>query len=313
MHKLNEHMSSQEKGKILEKSVQEIENLILGYKGVDIKDFSVERNKRITRDKIVLHEIDIFVTVNFNNGKTKLYLVECKNWDTKKVSKNDVIILKEKISYTKANYGLFIAQDFTKPAKIIASDSRKIQLIHFNKDNHTNLINAPTISNAIEIDRPQITNFKLSDTFNNSLISIQKLSESLTNLITFKSESLMIDKFLEIILSKEKELLIQRSKNKISKIDCGTINLKRTCRLKFETGDLVFQNRSVDRLFIVFSINYHKYKSIIDIKYDVETKGRYMEMRLIHPDRNGNMKYTTSPNKDKKDKWDVKLVFNLGK
>src|SRR5690606_35241452 len=60
---------------------------------------------------------------------------ECKNYKSKKVDKNDIIIFEEKINLANAQKGYFVAKNYTKDALNRASQSSRIEILHLDNEN----------------------------------------------------------------------------------------------------------------------------------------------------------------------------------
>ena len=115
--------SSNIKGTALELAVKAIEEMVVkAQPGLSESPFSIERNVIITTDK-VRHEIDLLVTINKNTKYETLHIFECKNRTTP-VSKNDVIILAEKIRAIGAAKGSLVGRNFSKHAIAQAKKDR---------------------------------------------------------------------------------------------------------------------------------------------------------------------------------------------
>lgn len=111
------------KGTALELAVRAIEEMVIkAQPGLAESPFSIERNVILTIDK-VRHEIDLLVTINKNTKYETLHIFECKNRITP-VSKNDVIILAEKIQATGAAKGTMVGRSFSKHAIAQAKKDR---------------------------------------------------------------------------------------------------------------------------------------------------------------------------------------------
>ena len=122
-------MLNQTKGNALESAVQSIESAILraspGYKD---GNFRIEGKKSIESDG-VHHEIDLYVKVSLAKEYDALFIFECKNWNTQKVSKNEIVVFSEKIKAANAQKGFFVATSYTKDAIAQAKLDRRMTLL----------------------------------------------------------------------------------------------------------------------------------------------------------------------------------------
>ena len=155
-------------GKSLERATQLIENHILDHiEKSKIGEIKIETNKIVTVND-VKHEIDVFVNVDLKIGTTLIYIFECKDWETKTVSKNDIIVFSEKINALSAAKGYFVAKRFGKYAVNQVKQDSRIQLLPFEKGKlfdvdtflHLDTVTVENINITITISPPafHITN-----------------------------------------------------------------------------------------------------------------------------------------------------------
>lgn len=124
---------SQQKGDLLERAVFLIQESILkSDPKLTGTSFSIEIKKLLIIDN-VRHEIDVFVKTHEGSPYEASWLFECKNW-SKPASKNDVIILAEKVNASGAATGFLVAREFSKDAEAQAAKSPHIKLISCNDD-----------------------------------------------------------------------------------------------------------------------------------------------------------------------------------
>lgn len=116
------------KGSLLEDAVELIEKAIF-QNNPDIKEsnFSIERNKICIVDG-VKHEVDIYVTVDVGYGYKSTYIFECKNWK-KRVGKNEIVQLSEKIRSIGATFGYFVAKEYSKYAIAQSRLDNRLELV----------------------------------------------------------------------------------------------------------------------------------------------------------------------------------------
>lgn len=116
-------------GNALEQAVQLIEQMILRSNPAT-KDavITIEPKKHIVVDG-VLHEIDVFITIDYGRGYKAVFIFECKNWqDT--VGKDQIAVFSDKINAAQAQTGYFIAKKFSKYAKARAKLDKRIELLN---------------------------------------------------------------------------------------------------------------------------------------------------------------------------------------
>jgi hypothetical protein len=122
-------------GKSLERATELIERHILDHiEKKDIGQVRIQSNKIITI-KGVRHEIDIYVTVDLKIGTQLIYIFECKNYKSKVISKNDIIIFDEKINVIGAQKGYFVAKKYSKDSINRAAESPRIELLILDNEN----------------------------------------------------------------------------------------------------------------------------------------------------------------------------------
>lgn len=93
------------------------------------KEILVKPRKR-QRIRGVLHEFDLWISVQ----DVGIFLIECKDWEKRRVGKNDVIVFSEKMRETKAVGGYIVARTFTRDAKARARLHRGLKLQVMNQD-----------------------------------------------------------------------------------------------------------------------------------------------------------------------------------
>jgi hypothetical protein len=125
-------MTSDDKGRALERAVHALERAILrDSPGFSERTFRVEPRKILLRDG-VRHEIDLYVSIDITPAHSVVYVFECKNWAVP-VGKNEIIIFSEKIAAADAQRGFFIARAFTKDAEAQAAKDTRIELLIANE------------------------------------------------------------------------------------------------------------------------------------------------------------------------------------
>jgi hypothetical protein len=119
-----------QKGNALEAAVQAIETIILRNSPSYREDTFVIHRKKIIVVNGVKHEIDIWVEVDLAAGYKPIFIFECKNWDSEKVNKNEIIVFAEKIKASQAQRGFFVAKSFTGDAEAQSKQEPRMQLLH---------------------------------------------------------------------------------------------------------------------------------------------------------------------------------------
>jgi len=120
-------------GRRLEHAVRVIQQALLrsdpGLKG---GEFTIEANKHFTISGSK-HEVDIYVVTRPGTTYEAKVLFECKDW-TKPVSKNAVIILKEKVELLGAARGILVARRITKDARAMLAQCPRLEFRRFDND-----------------------------------------------------------------------------------------------------------------------------------------------------------------------------------
>ena len=94
-------MNSQEKGKLLEQAVSEIEKIILENSKNKYSSFEIITNYK----KMKFYEIDLFVkAIDLSKNQEDIFIFECKNWKNK-IERKHITDFSEKIKLTKAKMG----------------------------------------------------------------------------------------------------------------------------------------------------------------------------------------------------------------
>ena len=115
-------------GREFEDAVRLIEESILkrspGYR----KDLFVLEPRKRVHHRGVVHEIDLYVTVDHENGYRSIFIFECKA-RKEPVSKNDILIFAAKVSAVQAQAGFFVAPVFGKYARAQAVLEPRVELL----------------------------------------------------------------------------------------------------------------------------------------------------------------------------------------
>ena len=124
---------AQANGRQLENAIRLIQETLLQndpkFKG---GDFTVELNKHFTLDG-TRHEVDVYVVTRPATSYEAKVLFECKDWK-KPVSKNEVIVLKEKVELLGAARGILVAREISRDAKALIAQYPRIQFRRFDDD-----------------------------------------------------------------------------------------------------------------------------------------------------------------------------------
>src|SRR5258706_13406238 len=116
------------KGRALEYAVSLIQDCILRSEPkLGRNGFSIETN-RVRVVEGVRHEIDVLAKTLPGSAYESSWIFECKNWN-KPVSKNDVIVLAEKVRALAASKGFLVAKSFSKDAEAQVKLDSRLSLI----------------------------------------------------------------------------------------------------------------------------------------------------------------------------------------
>lgn len=95
------------KGKALERALETIEKHVLQDISKHSKaKITITPNMRYSKNG-VRNEVDVYVEVDLGIGVPLKYIFESKNYDSKSISKNDIIIFNEKIQDLGVQKGFF--------------------------------------------------------------------------------------------------------------------------------------------------------------------------------------------------------------
>lgn len=310
-------MKSTEKGNILENAVHEIEKLIISNSALgNAKSITIDPKKKYYEKnslgkKVLLHEVDLLVTIDFGFSNKLIYIIECRNWDCKSISKSQITDFEKKITYVGAAKGFFIAKKYSPAAKIIANDNQYLILLVFDSDKYTNIIKAPAIGNLI-IDSKNVRILNLTlRAFNKSNYKSKPANEVLNELIKFNDEKMTFNNWLLPIINQEIKRAKEAKKKDITQIDSGTYTLKDSVKIPLRTNQLIYNGRSIKSVAFDYEFDIDIFKTKIIQKIDVEQKGRRIEYILEHPTKKGTADFTTIPSQENNSKWDIKLTYKI--
>lgn len=120
-------------GRALEKAIHFLQETILQTDlGLRHGQFQVELNRIIERNG-THHEVDVYVVRHPGTERESIIFIECKDWQ-KPVSKNEVMILKEKVHLLGAALGILVARSVTKDAQALIAHYNCIQFRQFDND-----------------------------------------------------------------------------------------------------------------------------------------------------------------------------------
>jgi hypothetical protein len=259
------------KGKELEEAVESIEKLILKESFDKTPHaFTIEKNKLIIQDG-VRYEIDVYVTIDFGNGYKSVYIFECKNWKTSKVSKNDIIIFNDKIEISNAQKGYFIATNFSSDAASKAKQFTRIELLNAS----SNVYNF-----TMQIEDTAYRNIKY--TFLEYDQKLWHKSETILPKPSIKFRGKAIDH--EIFLEEQFQFIAARVRERSGKLALGCHTYKvEESYLDFFPGELYVEDISMCRLVIKGDFVIYVCEPEIEVSYDISSRGRVVIMNATLP------------------------------
>ncbi len=279
-----------EKGNILEGAVKEIEEFIISNssmaqaKSVSLfpkkKCYEVSENGK----RFLIHEIDLFIKIDLGFENYYIYLIECKNWDCKSVSKTQILDFQAKIDYCGASKGIIIGKKFSPAASYLSQKNNRIELLKFDTDKHSNIIRAPQIKN-VEIDSiAKVTRFQMKP-YDKSPTTERPVDEVMKEQITVNEEPIAFSLWFEnLVYSLKKDELHSHGKE-ISSFKPGTHTFNCSFFKKYEKNKLIFKNRSIKFVEIDFHFDLDVYETCVIMKLDIENRGRIIQYELIHPEK----------------------------
>lgn len=271
-------------GKSLERATELIETHILNHiQKSEIGTITIETNK-IIKPEGVKNEIDVFVTVDLKIGTSLIYIFECKNYNSKKVNKNDIIIFEEKIKLFNAQKGYFIATTYTKDAVNRAAQNQRIELLDLDSQNSRIFdknyfiqIESEYIEDInIQCQIAPNPNFPINDFIRINLKTEYGINQSL-------------DSYLREKIKLGKSASNYRSLNdKFQNIELNT-NLERfedlgrnneSWQFTLEIFKPTLNEIAFDGIRIQAKVNYKREKPQIIYEYNIKGKGHYVKLKL---------------------------------
>jgi hypothetical protein len=273
-------ISSNEKGKRLEKVVESIEKAIIQFNPrLKNANFSIKRNK-IEIIEGVKYEADLYIKVDFGSGYELIFIFECKNWDNEKVNPKELSYFSEKINAFKAQRGFFVYKDISEFAIARAKLDLRIELVKA-KD---------FLGDDIPFEYPIVIikglyhkQYKIILTIRgrhseNSLPLDSKNIESFWEGNKFLFQELIENLVNQLMLTKESEIqnnLVEEGRYTVefeSKVDCE---------------NLIVNGHDIESILCQIKFTYIQetiYPKVL-VRFEVEGRGKYLEIEFDEPER----------------------------
>lgn len=263
-------------GRALEKAVGIFQEIIIkSDPTLRAADCSVEMNK-IATVAGVRHEIDVLVKMLANSPYESTWIFECKNW-RKPVSKNDVIILAEKVRALSANRGYLVAKSFSKDAKAQAKLDARLSLVPCTEEFESVLNSLELLLTAHELIAVQVR-VKQRGVVPKAGLRVHDLtgSQKLCYLkkVPLGFNAMIIDHADTLVLAKRKANQAQYRLE-------GTHQGSCVLRQNFEPGELLIDDIDVERmeLDVQFLVTARKLKILS--KFEVKGQGRAVSFEAV--------------------------------
>jgi len=270
-------------GKSLERATKLIETHILKHIiESDIGKVKIDTNKIVTIDG-VRNEVDIYVTVDLKIGTSLIYIFECKNYRSKKVNKNDIILFEDKIKITNAQKGYFVAKSYTKDARNRTATNNNIELLTL--DNENSKIFDPDY--FLQIESAYIKNCSIKITVTPE-IPFEKKFEFLTIIHSDQKKQTIHDLVLEKVLlgnpiatkyrtsdDHHKGKLMQSDQEKVETMHSE----RKRWTFKIHLKDPIMNGIQYKWIWLLVDVEYEIETPQIIFEYNIKEKGHYVKLR----------------------------------
>ncbi len=260
------------KGSSVENAVRLIEEQILKKYISKRTKISIERNKIINHNG-VHHEIDIYIELFSDDIYNSTFIIETKDWKTKKVGKNEIIGFNHKVEITNATKGIICARSFTKDAINQIKQSPRIEATKLYDEISGFLGGTPRLSH-VETQDIQITP---------KYIIIGTVAPDQINSFSYKGRNIQrSDLFEELFeiqkIRKEKEDELLHSN------DLGIHEYWEEREIGIEMNDLIInQKNRVEKVMIRIYFKFEVKEATVVSQYVVEKRGRVAHYEVPLP------------------------------
>lgn len=250
-------------GKSLERATELIEKHILNQiEKSEIGEVTIVSNKIKIVDG-VKHEIDVYVEIDLKIGAKLVYIFECKDWRSKKVSKNDIIIFDEKIDVFNAQKGYFVAKEYTKDAINRAKLNTRIEVLNLITDSIFD------VKEFIDMKSMQVSNVEVTINLNPFPLNYRKdVGEYILGFPNSGNRSIS-------------QLVFEVLSHHVSKeYPCTTIlRNEEYWEFKLRYDNILFENHPIQYIEIIVKTNYSINRPQIVLDYNIEGKGSYIKIK----------------------------------
>ncbi len=273
-------ISSNEKGKTLEKVVESIEKAIIQFNPrLKNANFSIKRNK-IEIIEGVKYEADLYIKVDFGSSYELIFIFECKNWDNEKVNPKEVSYFSEKINAFKAQRGLFVYKDISEFAIARAKHDPRIELVKakdFLGDDIPFEYPTLAIKGLYHKEYKIILTRRGSKSEKYLPLDSENIEASLEG-IKFSFQEIVESLVNKFMLTKESEM-----QNNIA--EEGRYPVEFESKVDFEY--LIVNGHDIESIVCQIKFTYIKetiYPKVL-VRFDVEGRGKYLEIEFDEPER----------------------------
>jgi hypothetical protein len=272
----NASKSNAAKGRVLEKFVRIFQEIIIkSDPRLKTADCSVETNKILVVNG-VRHEIDVLVTMFAKSAYESTWIFECKNRG-KSVSKNDVIVLSEKVRALSATRGCLIAKSFSASAEAQARQDPRLRLVPCTEEFESVLNNFELTLAAHEFTSVQVR-VKERGVAPRADLRVHDLTG--TDTICYLKKVPLIFNAM-IIDHADTLVLAERNANQARYRLEGTHSGRCVMRQSFGPGELLINDLDVEHMELDVHFNVRSQRLRILSKFEVKGQGRAISFEAV--------------------------------
>lgn len=266
-----------QKGNKLEEAVEQIERKIfLSNPSLKESKSYFERKKIIKADGVT-HEVDLHIRVDSGNGYESIYIFECKNWEAK-VDKNEIIIFSYKINETKATRGFFVAKKFTKDAIAQAKLDKRIELVTAS-DLDIDLSIFPEMHTIWEEKNER--KIYVKPFYTGEIESGEEFKKFESGKLIYQGKDINPQEFFVNLsdLVVEKRMAEEQTHLLVE----GKYKYKHETDFNYKKEELILDGNEIEKIRICVEFEQQVIKSSIVSKFDIHTRGRFLEQEFKMP------------------------------
>lgn len=260
-----------EKGKELEIAYKRIQKQIVAdHPDLNSTGFLFESNVKKTIEG-VLYEVDLKIIVNRNTEFESIFIVECKNWDRKKIDPKEISYFIEKINAFGATKGYFAGTKFSRFAINRAQQEKRLELLRIDKE-----ILSPVAYGAMVFEIPENRKYDVCFLTKDEDINNQTDHGSIDYFpnISINGET----KTADLFVTEKVNLYVETILKNLNKIPFKEgLNILQT-KILVENKDSILETDlpfEFTRILIDVKLEFIRFKKVHISKYNIENKGVY--------------------------------------